>query len=140
MSDSKEFIEYIVKSVVDNPDEVRIKEISGEQTVVYEVQVGKRDMGKVLDKIESEEGHRIFSKYLSEFAESIGGTIDGFDGSLIYAGGDDVLAYVPLHTVIECADAIRQKFAASMTNIFFTTAPNSMPIVVRNFFSSTEKE
>ena len=50
MSDSKEFIEYIVKSVVDNPDEVRIKEISGEQIVVYEVQVGKRDMGKVLGK------------------------------------------------------------------------------------------
>jgi len=50
MSDLKEFIEYVVKSVVDNPDEVRIKEISGEQIVVYEVQVGKRDMGKVLGK------------------------------------------------------------------------------------------
>ncbi len=50
MSDLKEFIEYVVKSVVDNPDEVRIKEISREQTVVYEVQVGKRDMGKVFGK------------------------------------------------------------------------------------------
>jgi len=50
MSDLKEFIEYVVKSVVDNPDEVRIKEISGEQAVVYEVQVGKRDMGKVIGK------------------------------------------------------------------------------------------
>ena len=50
MSDSKEFIEYIVKSVVDNPDEVRIKEISGEQAVIYELQVGKRDMGKVIGK------------------------------------------------------------------------------------------
>jgi hypothetical protein len=50
MSDLKEFIEYVVKSVVDNPDEVRIKEISGEQAVIYELQVGKRDMGKVLGK------------------------------------------------------------------------------------------
>ena len=50
MSDLKEFIEYVVKSVVDNPDEVRIKEISGEQTVVYEVQVGKKDVGKFLGK------------------------------------------------------------------------------------------
>ena len=50
MSDLKEFIEYVVKSVVDNPDEVRIKEISGEQTVDYEVQVDKRDMGNVLGK------------------------------------------------------------------------------------------
>jgi hypothetical protein len=50
MSDLKEFIEYVVKSVVDNPDEVRIKEISGEQAVLYELQVGKRDMGKVIGK------------------------------------------------------------------------------------------
>ena len=50
MSDVKEYIEYVIKSVVDNPDEVRIKEISGEQTVIYELQVNRRDMGKVLGK------------------------------------------------------------------------------------------
>ena len=50
MSDLKEFIEYVVKSVVDKPDEVRIKEISGELAVLYELWVDKRDMGKVLGK------------------------------------------------------------------------------------------
>ena len=50
MSDLKEFIEYVVKSVVDKPDEVRIKEISGEQAVIYELRVDKRDMGMVLGK------------------------------------------------------------------------------------------
>jgi predicted RNA-binding protein YlqC (UPF0109 family) len=50
MSDLKEFIEYVVKSVVDNPDEVRIKEICGEQAVICELRVDKRDMGKVLVK------------------------------------------------------------------------------------------
>jgi predicted RNA-binding protein YlqC (UPF0109 family) len=50
MSDLKEFIEYVVKSVVDNPDEVRIKEICGEQAVICELRVDKRDMGKVLGK------------------------------------------------------------------------------------------
>ncbi len=50
MSDLKEFIEYVVKSMVDKPDEVRIKEISGEQAVLYELRVDKRDMGKVLGK------------------------------------------------------------------------------------------
>ena len=50
MSDLKEFIEYVVKSMVDKPDEVRIKEISGEQAVLYELRVDKRDMGKVFGK------------------------------------------------------------------------------------------
>jgi predicted RNA-binding protein YlqC (UPF0109 family) len=50
MSELKDYIEYVVKSVVDNPDEVRIKEMSGEQAVVYELRVDKRDLGMVIGK------------------------------------------------------------------------------------------
>lgn len=76
------------------------------------------NMGKALDLIETADGHRTFAKYLSEFAENIEKTIREFEGSLIYAGGDDVMAYVPLHTVIDCADAVRKNFAESMKTIF----------------------
>ncbi len=31
----KEFVEYIVKHLVDNPDEVKVSEVFGETTVVY---------------------------------------------------------------------------------------------------------
>ncbi len=47
---SKELIEYIAKSLVDNPDAVRVSEIEGEQTSVLELKVAKEDLGKVIGK------------------------------------------------------------------------------------------
>lgn len=46
----KELIEYIAKSLVDNPDEVRVKEVEGERTSVIELIVAKEDLGKVIGK------------------------------------------------------------------------------------------
>ncbi|ADU61780.1 MAG: KH domain-containing protein [Pseudodesulfovibrio sp.] len=46
----KEMIEYIAKSLVDNPDEVRVSEVEGEQTSVIELKVAKEDLGKVIGK------------------------------------------------------------------------------------------
>jgi predicted RNA-binding protein YlqC (UPF0109 family) len=44
----KEFIEFIVKHLVNNPEEVRVREVEGEHLVAYELRVAKSDMGKVL--------------------------------------------------------------------------------------------
>lgn len=46
----KEMIEYIARSLVDNPDEVRVSEVEGEQTSVIELKVAKEDLGKVIGK------------------------------------------------------------------------------------------
>jgi len=46
----KEFIEYIVKHLVDRPEEVFVNEIAGEKTVVYELRVWDGDLGKVIGK------------------------------------------------------------------------------------------
>lgn len=46
----KEFIETIVKALVDQPDMVRLTEIQGERTTVYELHVGEGDLGKVIGK------------------------------------------------------------------------------------------
>jgi len=46
----KEFIETIVKALVDNPDAVDLNEIQGERTTVYELRVGEGDLGKVIGK------------------------------------------------------------------------------------------
>jgi predicted RNA-binding protein YlqC (UPF0109 family) len=46
----KELLEYIARSLVDNPEEVSVSEIGGEQTVVYELRVAKEDLGKVIGK------------------------------------------------------------------------------------------
>jgi uncharacterized protein len=46
----KELIEYIAKLLVDNPEEVNVTEIEGEQTSVIELRVAKEDLGKVIGK------------------------------------------------------------------------------------------
>lgn len=46
----KEFVETIVKALVDNPDLVTLKEIQGERTTVFELRVGPGDLGKVIGK------------------------------------------------------------------------------------------
>ena len=46
----KELIEYIAKLLVDNPEEVSVTEIEGEQTSVIELRVAKEDLGKIIGK------------------------------------------------------------------------------------------
>ncbi len=46
----KELIEYIAKALVDNPDQVSVNEIQGDQTSVLELKVAKEDLGKVIGK------------------------------------------------------------------------------------------
>jgi uncharacterized protein len=46
----KELVEYMAKSLVDNPEQVHVTEIEGEQTSVLELKVAKEDLGKVIGK------------------------------------------------------------------------------------------
>ncbi|MCX5810311.1 MAG: KH domain-containing protein [Proteobacteria bacterium] len=46
----KELIEFIAKALVDNPDMVKVSEIEGEKTSVFELSVSKDDLGKVIGK------------------------------------------------------------------------------------------
>ena len=46
----KELVEYLAKSLVDNPDAVVVTEVEGEQTSVLELKVAKEDLGKVIGK------------------------------------------------------------------------------------------
>lgn len=46
----RELIEYMTKALVDAPDEVKVNEVVGEKTTVYELRVGEGDLGKVIGK------------------------------------------------------------------------------------------
>ena len=50
MSELKDLITYLSKSLVDLPEEVKVNEIVGEQTTVLELRVDKTDLGKVIGK------------------------------------------------------------------------------------------
>ena len=46
----KEFIETVVKQLVDKPDEVNVNAVEGEQQIIFELTVGDGDFGKVIGK------------------------------------------------------------------------------------------
>ena len=46
----KDLIAQIAKALVDDPDQVFIRSIEGEQTTVFELRVAKSDLGKVIGK------------------------------------------------------------------------------------------
>jgi len=46
----KDLISYIAKALVDNPEEVTVSEVEGNQTSVLELKVAKEDLGKVIGK------------------------------------------------------------------------------------------
>ena len=46
----QKLLEDIVKSLVDKPDEVKININESENTIVYELNVGEGDLGKVIGK------------------------------------------------------------------------------------------
>jgi hypothetical protein len=46
----KVLIKYIAQSLVDNPEQVEVSEVEGNQTSVLELKVAKEDLGKVIGK------------------------------------------------------------------------------------------
>ena len=46
----KPMIEYLVKELVDEPDQVIVSEVPGDESTTYEVHVAPGDLGKVIGK------------------------------------------------------------------------------------------
>lgn len=46
----KELIEYIARSLVDHPEHVKVTQVEGEQSIIFELQVAQDDMGKIIGK------------------------------------------------------------------------------------------
>lgn len=79
-------------------------------------------MGNLIDAVaEQEDGHqkhRKLSQAISRFAENVRDiVVNKHDGALIYSGGDDVLAFLPLHTVLQCAIALKDQFQAALKGV-----------------------
>lgn len=73
-------------------------------------------MGRAIDELSKhEEGagrHRELSQALDGFAGGVREIVEKqHAGALVYAGGDDVLALMPLHTVLDCAQKLADEFS-----------------------------
>jgi CRISPR-associated protein Cmr2 len=73
-------------------------------------------MGGAIDALGSAEEHRAFSRELAKFAREARAIVEGEAhlGSLVYSGGDDVLAFLPVSTALQCACKLRHVFASIM--------------------------
>ncbi len=69
-------------------------------------------MGAAIDHLGELTKHQQLSQQLTAFAGEAKRIVEtDHQGELVYAGGDDVLAFVPLHTAIPCARALAEAFA-----------------------------
>jgi len=46
----KELIEVLARALVDNPEQIEVREIEGEKSIILELKVAEEDMGKVIGK------------------------------------------------------------------------------------------
>ena len=46
----KDLIKYIAQALVDDPEQVEVSEVEGQQILVIELKVAKNDMGKIIGK------------------------------------------------------------------------------------------
>jgi CRISPR-associated protein Cmr2 len=71
-------------------------------------------MGEAISAQTTFTEHRKLSYALDEFARGVDQIVREHRGSLVYAGGDDVLAFLPLHRALDCAEALRKSFQQAL--------------------------
>ncbi len=71
-------------------------------------------MGAAISGLASPGEHRRFSARLAQFARDSAGVVSQSQGVLVYSGGDDVLAFVPVDHCLVCARALHTLFRKTM--------------------------
>ena len=46
----QELVEYMVKALVESPDDVVVKQVEGETVIIFEVTVAQDDLGKIIGR------------------------------------------------------------------------------------------
>ncbi len=74
-------------------------------------------MGVLFSRADKAENSREISLRLHEFASEVRGIVRCHRGHAIYAGGDDVLALVPLEQALDCSRALAESFKDKLNTI-----------------------
>ena len=72
--------------------------------------------GDRLGKLLHEHGGQRVSDALASFVGHVPDTVREYNGVTVYAGGDDVLAMLPIDRAIECAIALRENYGAAFAH------------------------
>jgi CRISPR-associated protein Cmr2 len=71
-------------------------------------------MGQLISAQRDMESHQKLSKALANVAEQMKQVVDGHNGYTIYAGGDDLLALLPVNQILSCACQLAAAFSKAM--------------------------
>lgn len=87
-------------------------------------------LGKLLQDEDTNTPSKI-SEALNDFTGKVPELVDEHNGFLIYAGGDDVLALLPLEDALGCATAVRAAYLAAFKKAFGTTdSPSTLSAAI----------
>ena len=67
-------------------------------------------MGELIARQDNPEAHRQLSRTLDEFAQKARAIVQNHRGFMVYSGGDDVLAFLPVDQAIACAQELSETF------------------------------
>ena len=122
----KDFVEFLVKHLVDKPDEVNVKEVKGGTTVILELHVGDGEIGKVIGKLlnRTRGQEMIASMITGFFADGIYQLIFLFmAGTVIPMVGDFILSSgMGLRNTIDLIKDNRDKSQRFLIAVFFNVA------------------
>jgi CRISPR-associated protein Cmr2 len=82
-------------------------------------------MGRAIDAQPDARAHQALSRTLDAFAFEVRRIVAEHRGSLVYAGGDDVLAFLPLPWAVACARALADRFATLLQPYQYKTSNGS---------------
>ncbi|MCL6444400.1 MAG: type III-B CRISPR-associated protein Cas10/Cmr2 [Alicyclobacillus sp.] len=85
-------------------------------------------MGAALNRLHSVDQHMEFSRRLTSFSAHVGHLVESFRGVVVYAGGDDVFALLPIHTCIAAARALKNAFEQQVASYFNTVDPPTLSV------------
>ena len=88
--------------------------------------------------IKGSERHCELSRQLAAFARTAKGIVESelHQGTLVYSGGDDVLAFLPVDTCLACARALHDEFGGLLKE--FSGPTLSVGIAIGHFLESLE--
>lgn len=84
----------------------------------YAILVADGDqMGKMLGQMNELRQHREFSEKIAQFSGSVQSIVQKYHGYLVYHGGDDVLALLPVNGALKCAEELSNVFKAKLAEL-----------------------
>lgn len=93
-------------------------------------------MGAVISALEKPDINRAFSRALAGFADAARQIVQHCQGVLVYAGGDDVLALLPVDQCLQCARRLHDDFCEMLA--MYGAPTLSVGIAIAHFMESLE--